>query len=84
MGKITVSQENNYQELVANQSPGSAFTFKLKRVKFAYAPTEIRRQAFISSFKKILRATKVNIFPQAKWTVSVNETDIGYVIWVNI
>ena len=37
MGKITVSQENNDQELVANQSPGSALTFKLKRVKFAYA-----------------------------------------------
>ena len=37
MGKITGSQENNDQELVTNQSPGSAFTFKLKRVKFAYA-----------------------------------------------
>ena len=32
MGKITVLQENNDWELVANHSPGSAINFKLKRV----------------------------------------------------
>ena len=53
MGKFTVLQENNDQEL-----------------------SVARGQAFLSSLKK---NTEV-IFPQAQWTVRVDETDSDNVI----
>ena len=61
MEKITVLQENNDQELVANHSPESAFNVKLRECfnnSISLCTIElslVRGQAFLSSFKKKYR-----------------------------
>ena len=65
--------------MVANHSPGSAMNFNFKRVllKCTKELSVVRGQAFLSSFKEILRLSSFHM-------VRMNETDSDHVVLENI